>query len=59
MTSLMAFLILLPSSVTAVWSFRSIVRRYRVASGFPWIPSLLFAAAAMTAVFALNVLIGS
>jgi len=36
-----------------------IVRWYGSPSGFPWIPALLFAAAAITTVLVLNVLIGS
>jgi hypothetical protein len=42
-------------SVAAV-SFLEIVRRYRKISGFPWLSSLGFAAAAMTAIVALHAL---
>jgi hypothetical protein len=43
-------------SVAAV-SFLEIVRRYRKISGFPWLSSLGFAAAAMTAIVALHALL--
>jgi len=59
MSPLAAFLISLLSGATAAWSFRLIVRWYGSPSGFPWIPALLFAAAAITTVLVLNVLIGS
>ena len=50
---------LLPIALAlAVWSFRMIVRRYRVPRGFPWLPSIVFAAASAAAVFALHALAG-
>ena len=59
MTPLAAWPLLALCSVVAVWSFRWIIRWYKGPYGFPWILSLLFAAAAIGAVFALHALVGS
>ncbi len=60
MTSLAAVLVLLPSAAVAVWSFGWIVRWYRKPpTAFPWLLSLIFAAAAVAAILALHALIGS
>ena len=48
---------LLFSISVAAWCFLEIVRRYRRISGFPWLSSLGFAAAAMTAIVALHALL--
>jgi hypothetical protein len=50
----LAPLSLLFSISAAAVCFREIVRRYRKISGFPWLSSLGFAAAAMTAIVALH-----
>jgi hypothetical protein len=61
MTPRLALLILPVSAAAAVWSFAAIVRWYKIPSGrtlsgLPWIPSLLFAVAALGAIFALHAL---
>jgi hypothetical protein len=56
MTLLAAVLILAPCLAAAVWSLFWIIRWYRKPYGFPWLLSLIFAAAALGAVFALHVL---
>jgi hypothetical protein len=48
---------LLFSISVAARSFLEIVRRYRRISGFPWLSSLGFAAAALTAIVALHTLL--
>jgi hypothetical protein len=53
----LAPLSLLFSISVAAISFLEIVRRYRKISGFPWLSSLGFAAAAMTAIVALHALL--
>lgn len=53
----LAPLALLFSISVAAISFAGIVRRYRKISGFPWLSSLGFAAAAMTAIVALHALL--
>ena len=53
----LAPLSLLFSISVAARSFLEIVRRYRRISGFPWLASLVFAAAAMTAIVALHALL--
>ena len=59
MTPLPSLLLLAVCAAAAVWSFLWIVRWYRrPPTGFPWTLSLIFAAAAAGAVFALNALIG-
>jgi hypothetical protein len=50
---------LLYSMSIAAMTFVQIVRRYRKISGFPWLPSLGFAMAAMTAIIALHALLSS
>jgi hypothetical protein len=50
----LAPLSLLFSISAAAMSFLEIVRRYRRISGFPWLSSLGFAAAAITAIVALH-----
>ncbi|OGD17325.1 MAG: hypothetical protein A2V76_06945 [Candidatus Aminicenantes bacterium RBG_16_63_14] len=57
MTTISATLSLILSVVLAAWCFCGIVRRYRRISGFPWLFSLGFAAAATAAVFALHALL--
>lgn len=59
MTSVAAGLSFLASLALSVWSFRGIVLGYRRALGFPWLPSLVFAAAATAALFALRALLTS
>jgi hypothetical protein len=56
MTKISAALSLIISIALAAWYFSKIVNRYRKISGFPWLSSLGFAAAATLAVFALHVL---
>jgi len=58
MTHPVAWLLLAICSAVAIWSFYWIIRWYRRPYGFPWILSLLFAAAAVGAIFALHALIG-
>jgi hypothetical protein len=53
----LAPLSLLFSISAAAVCFLEIVRRYRRISGFPWLSSLGFAAAAMTAIVALHALL--
>ena len=53
----LAPLTLLLSISIAALCFLEIVRRYRRISGFPWLSSLGFAAAAMTAIVALRALL--
>jgi uncharacterized membrane protein YidH (DUF202 family) len=53
----LAPLSLLFSISAAAMSFQEIVRRYRRISGFPWLSSLGFAAAAMTVIVALHALL--
>lgn len=48
---------LIISLALAVWSFIGIVKGYRRRSGIPWVASLIFAAAAIAAVFALHALL--
>lgn len=57
MTPSLAGLGLLGALGLAAWSFRGIVRRYRRIAGFPWLFALGFAAAAVTALFALRALL--
>ena len=57
MTILSATLSLILSVALAAWCFSGIVRRYRKISGFPWLFSFGFAAAATAAVFALHALL--
>jgi len=57
MTQLEAALLLLFSLASAIWSLRGIVRRYRTLYGFPWLLSVVFAAAAALAILALHVLL--
>jgi hypothetical protein len=45
------------SLATAAWSFSAIVKGYRRPGGLPWVPSIVFAAAATAAVFALHALL--
>ncbi len=59
MTRPAAWIILFISGGTAAWSFRWIVRWYRTPGGFPWLMSLIFAAAALAALFALHALFGA
>jgi hypothetical protein len=56
MTTAAAGLLCIASLALSVWSFRGIVLGYRRAPGFPWLPSLGFAAAATAALFALRAL---
>ena len=49
------FLVL--SSALAAWSFSAIVRGYGRPGGLPWLASIVFAAAATAAVFALHALL--
>jgi hypothetical protein len=56
MTRIAASIILPLTLAIAAWSFRGIVRRYRTLRGFPWLLSVVFAAAAVVAVFALHAL---
>ena len=56
--SLAATLMILSSALAAA-SFVGIVRRYRTISGFPWFYSLVFAAAATVALFALRALLSA
>jgi hypothetical protein len=58
MTALAAAVLLTVSFILAAWCFRGIVRRYRTLLGFPWLPAVGFAAAAVAAVFALHALLG-
>lgn len=53
----LAPLSLIFSISVAALCFLEIVRRYRKISGFPWLSSLGFAAAAMTAIVALHALL--
>jgi uncharacterized membrane protein len=48
---------LIISLALAVWSFSGIVKGYRKRAGIPWVASLIFAAAAIAAVFALHALL--
>lgn len=57
MTKISATLCLILCLAFAVWCFSGIVRRYRKTSGFPWLCSFGFAAAATAAIFVLRVLI--
>jgi hypothetical protein len=59
MTPLAAVVALLASTALSAWCFRGIVRRYQTLLGFPWLLSAAFAAAAVVAVFALHILLGS
>jgi hypothetical protein len=45
------------SAALAAWSFYAIVRGYRRPGGLPWLASIIFAAAAIAAVFALHALL--
>jgi len=56
MTTAADGLLFLASLALSVCCFRGIVLRYRRPSGFPWLFSLGFAAAAMAALFALRAL---
>jgi len=56
LSPLAAWLLLALCSAVAVWSFVWIIRWYRKPYGFPWVLSLIFAAAAIGAVFALHAL---
>lgn len=59
MTPFAALGLLLASVPAAAWSFGWIVRWYRKPpTGFPWVLAVIFAAAAVGAVFALHALIG-
>ena len=55
----LAPLSLIFSISVAALCFLEIVRRYRRISGFPWLSSLGFAAAAMTAIVALHAFLSS
>ena len=56
--SRLAAAIILPCCLAAsAWCFRGIIRRYRTLLGFPWLLSVTFAAAAIVAVLALEVLL--
>ena len=57
MNALLPALSLAVSTAAAVLSFLGIFRRYRLVYGFPWFCSLVFAAAATAAVFALHALL--
>jgi hypothetical protein len=57
MTMISATLCLILCLAFAAWCFSGIIRRYRKISGFPWLYSFGFAAAATAAVFVLRVLI--
>jgi hypothetical protein len=57
MTALLPALSLAVSTAAAVLSFLRIVGRYRLVYGLPWLSSLVFAAAATAAVFALHALL--
>jgi len=57
MTMILATFCLILCLAFAVWCFSGIVRHYRKISGFPWLYSFGFAAAATAAVFVLRVLI--
>ncbi|MGZ5496823.1 MAG: hypothetical protein ACXW2H_08735 [Candidatus Aminicenantales bacterium] len=48
---------LIISLALAVWSFIGIVKGYRRRSGLPWVASIVFAAAAIATIFALNALL--
>ncbi len=48
---------LITSMALAVWSFIGIVKGYRRRSGLPWVASIVFAAAAIAAIFALHALL--
>ncbi len=58
MTRVAAALALALSLGLAFWSFGGIVRGYRRLACFPWLPALAFAAAAVSALFALRALLG-
>ncbi len=59
MTPLPAVLLLAFCVAVAAWSFSWIVRWYgKPPTAFPWLLSLIFAAAAIGAVFALHSLVG-
>lgn len=59
MTTMPAILLLIASLALTAWCFLGIVRRYRRISGFPWLLSLGFAAAALAALAALRALLAS
>lgn len=48
---------LLISLALAAWSFSGIVKGYRRRTGIPWVASIVFAAAAIAAIFALHALL--
>jgi len=56
MTTAAAGLVFIASLALCVFCFERIVLRYRRPSGFPWLCSLGFAAAATAALFALRAL---
>jgi hypothetical protein len=57
MTKVAAVILLMSGFPLAAWSFREIVRGYRHGAGFPWLPSLGFAAASVAALAALRALL--
>jgi len=57
MSRLAAALLLSFGLALAAWSFWGIARRYRTLRGFPWLSSVVFAAASIVAILALNALI--
>jgi hypothetical protein len=57
MTPLAAGISLAVSLVVGGWSFSGVVRGYRHRSRVPWLASVVFAAAATGAVFALHALL--
>ena len=57
MTLTLVTVSLITSIALAVWSFVGIVKGYRRRSGLPWLASIVFAAAATAAVFALHALL--
>lgn len=58
MSPLAAGIVLAGCLVLSGWCFRGIIRRYRTLLGFPWLLSVVFAAAAVGAVLALHALLG-
>ncbi len=53
----MTLVSLIVSLALAGWSFSRIVKGYRRPSGLPWLASIVFAAAATGAIFALHALL--
>jgi hypothetical protein len=56
-TPTLATVLLALSVALAAWSFAGIVKGYRRRAGIPWLASIVFAAAATAAVFALHTLL--